>query len=351
MAIRDPAASAPLLPDEEPSPQDKLGADRSRSFEVSQSIGLALGRRLLLGLGTIVAVSILVFAAVEIIPVDPAMHALGRDSTPEQREAFRERMNLNDPPVTRYLHWAGQMARGEFGTSVISGRPVAPTLINRLQYTILLGLTALITSVSIGLLLAIWAARRRGSALDLALTTSAIALTSMPEFVLALGVLLIGASKLGLFPVTSTGITDGNLSALVLPTITLTLVAGAYVFRLARVSIIETLAAPYVRTAILNGFSPRRIIWRHVLPNAGGVIVNVVALNAIFLLSGVIVIENVFAYPGIGTLLVQAIKSGDLPMIEAVAVVTAVMLVAINLIADGVVVLIEPRLRTRAGTG
>jgi peptide/nickel transport system permease protein len=115
--------------------------------------------------------------------------------------------------------------------------------------------------------------------------------------------------------------------------------------------VIETLAAPYVRTAILNGFSPRRILWRHVLPNAGAVIVNVIALNAIFLLSGVIVIENVFAYPGIGTLMVQAIQAKDLPIVEAVAVVTAVILVTVNLIADGLVLLAVPRLRTRGAGG
>jgi peptide/nickel transport system permease protein len=120
----------------------------------------------------------------------------------------------------------------------------------------------------------------------------------------------------------------------------------AYIFRLARVSIIESLSAPYVRTAILNGFSPNRILWRHVLPNAGAVIVNVIALNAIFLLSGVIVIENVFAYPGIGTLMVQAIQSKDLPIVEAIAVTTAALLVCINMLADGLVLLAVPRLRT-----
>ena len=151
-------------------------------------------------------------------------------------------------------------------------------------------------------------ARRRGSVSDTGLSIIAIALTSVPEFVLALIVLLAGATELNLFPVTSGGIATGHIKALVLPTITLGLGAGAYVYRLARVSIAEALSAPYVRTAVLNGFSPARILWRHVLPNASAVIVNVVALNAIYLVSGVIVIENVFAYPGIGTLLVQAIE-------------------------------------------
>ena len=183
------------------------------------------------------------------------------------------------------------------------------------------------------------------------MSIGAIAITSVPEFVLALLILLVLASQLRLFPVTSTGVAKGELSGLVLPILALSLAATAYIFRLARVSIIETLSAPYVRTAILNGFSPSRILWRHALPNAGAVIVNVVALNAIFLLSGVIVIENVFAYPGIGTLMVQAIQAKDLPIVEAVAVVTAAILVTVNLLADGLVLLAVPRLRTRRGGG
>ncbi len=212
-------------------------------------------------------------------------------------------------------------------------------------------MTALIVSVVVGLPLAVWAARHRDSPLDLGLSIGAIGITSVPEFVLALLILLLFASQLRWFPVTSTGVAEGEYAGLVLPIVVLSLAAIAYIFRLARVSIVETLAAPYVRTAVLNGFSPNRILWRHVLPNAGAVIVNVIALNAIFLLSGVIVIENVFAYPGIGTLMVQAIQAKDLPIVEAVAVVTAAILVTVNLIADGLVLLAVPRLRTRGAGG
>jgi peptide/nickel transport system permease protein len=304
-----------------------------------------LAKRLVVAIATIIASSLLVFAAVEIVPVDPALHALGRDSTEEQRAAFRERMHLNDPPLERYLRWASLMAPGDFGASVISARPVAPVLAQRIKYSAILAAASLLLSIVVGLPLAMSSARRRGSVSDTGLSIIAIALTSVPEFVLALIVLLAGATELNLFPVTSGGIATGHIKALVLPTITLGLGAGAYVYRLARVSIAEALSAPYVRTAVLNGFSPARILWRHVLPNASAVIVNVVALNAIYLVSGVIVIENVFAYPGIGTLLVQAIESKDLPVVEAVAVVTATLLVTINLVADGIVLLVSPRLR------
>jgi peptide/nickel transport system permease protein len=326
---------------------ERQNADRA----AVRALGLALGRRILVGVATVVAVSMLVFVAVEIIPIDPAMHALGRESTPEQRALFRQRMHLDDPPVERYLRWGGHLLQGDFGTSVISGRPVGPLLADRLKNSLGLGLIALAFSVAAGIPLAVWAARHRDSGLDLGLSISAIAITSVPEFVLALLILLLLASELRWFPVASTGVAQGNLSGLVLPALSLGLAATAYVFRLARVSIVETLSAPYVRTAVLRGFSPGRILWRHVLPNASAVVINVVALNAIFLLSGVIVIENVFAYPGIGTLMVQAIQAKDLPIIEAVAVVTAALLVTVNLFADGLVLLAVPRLRIHAAGG
>jgi peptide/nickel transport system permease protein len=314
-------------------------------------MGIAFARRLVVATATVVAVTILVFVTVEIVPIDPALHALGRESTEEQRAVFRERMHLNDPPLQRYLHWAGNLLRGDFGTSVISGRPVAPLLAQRVVNTAILGGAALVLSILLGLPLAIWAARHRDSGLDIGLSIGAIAITSMPEFVLALLALLVFASQLRWLPVTSTGVADGSYAGLVLPVLVLTLAAVAYIFRLARVSIIETLAAPYVRTAVLNGFSQNRVLWRHVLPNASAVIINVVALNAIFLLSGVVVIENVFAYPGIGTLMVQAIQAKDLPIVEAVTVITAVVLVAVNLLADAIVMVAVPRLRPTVGIG
>ena len=342
-AASEPGSAAVGLP--------TVGRRPGGTLQAIAAIARALGRRIVAAVATVIAVSMLVFVAIEIVPIDPAMHALGRESTAEQRALFRQRMHLDDPPLERYLRWGGNLLRGDFGTSVVSGRPVAPLLAQRLRNTAILGMTALVVSVAVGVPLAVWAARHRDSPLDLGLSIGAIAITSVPEFVLALLILLVFASQLRWFPVTSTRVADGDYAGLVLPILVLSLAAIAYIFRLARVSIIETLAAPYVRTAVLNGFSPNRILWRHVLPNAGAVIVNVIALNAIFLLSGVIVIENVFAYPGIGTLMVQAIQAKDLPIVEAVAVVTAAILVTVNLIADGLVLLAVPRLRARGGGG
>ena len=313
-------------------------------------VAVTILRRAALALLTVWIVSVVVFAALNILPADPTTAALGPEATPEMRAAYRRLMNLDLPPIPRYLRWAEGMLRGDFGISVVSRNPIGPELAQRFFLTAILGLSALLLSVMLALPLAVWSARRAGRILDVTVSAAAIAVSAVPEFVIAIGVIVVFVANLRWFPVSSNAIAEGDLRALVLPVLTLTLGAAAYVFRHARVSVIETLSAPYVRTAVLNGFSPSRILWLHVMPNAAVVVVNAVALNAIALLSGVIVVESVFGYPGLGQLLVQAIVANDFPKIEAVAVVTTALLVLINLLADGVVLLLDPRLRTRVAS-
>ena len=310
----------------------------------------ALLRRTALAALTVLIVSVVVFGALNVLPADPTTAALGPEATPEMRAAYRRLMNLDLPPTSRYLRWAGGMLRGDFGISVVSRNPIGPELAQRFALTAVLGLTALVLSVVLALPLAVRAARRAGRVFDVTVSAVAIAVSAVPEFVVAIGVVVVFVSNLRLFPVSSNSIVEGDLAALVLPVLTLTLGAAAYVFRHARVSVIETMSAPYVRTAVLNGFSPARILWRHVMPNAAVVVVNAVALNAITLLSGVIVVEAVFGYPGLGQLLVQALVANDFPKIEAVAVVTTALLVVINLLADGAVLVLDPRLRTHVAS-
>lgn len=311
----------------------------------------AMLRRMALGVLTVWIVSLIVFSALNILPADPATAALGHEATPEMRAAYRRLMNLDLPPTMRYLRWAGGMLHGDFGVSVISRNPIAPELAQRFTFTAILGITSLVLSVLVALPLAVLSARQSQRPLDVGISALAIAVSAVPEFVVAIGVVVIFVSVLKLFPVSSGRIAQGDLQALVLPMITLTLGAAAYVFRHARVSVVETMGAPYVRRAILNGFSPNRVLWLHVMPNAVVVVVNAVALNAITLLSGVIVVENVFGYPGLGQLLVQALNANDFPKVEGVAVVTATLLAAINILADGAVLLLEPRLRTQVASG
>lgn len=308
-------------------------------------------RRVAIAALTVWLVSVLVFAAIQLNPTNPAIVALGAQSTHRARIIFDHRMHLDLPPVQRYLEWVGGIIHGDFGTSVINGLPIHDLVLQRLWFTALLAIISIIVSTLLALPLAVFAARRVGSATEIGLSTGAVALSAIPDFVLALGVLLLGAVVFRAFPVTSTGVADGDYSGLVLPAITIVLGAAAYVFRLARVSVVETLSAPYARAATLRGFSRRRVLWRHILPNASIVVVHVVALNAISLMAGQIIVENVFAYPGLGTLLVQSINNNDLPVIEAVAVLTAAFLVVINLLADGLVHVLDPRIRQRAVRG
>lgn len=304
-----------------------------------------LGFKFLAGLTTIWIASMVVFAAVEVLPQDPARAALGIESTAAQREAFREANGLNDPAVTRYLRWAGGMVQGDFGSSIVSGRPIADELGPRLYYTAMLALAATALSVLVGLPLALFAGRRPGGAFDASTNLTTLTLHAVPEFALGIVLAWVFASQLDLLPLVSTGIQDGDFRAFVLPTVTLGLVGISYVYRFSRVGVIEAGQAPFVRSAALRGVSPLRVTTHHVLPVASSAVINVVALNAIYLLGGVVVVENVFSYPGLGTLLITAVESNDLPMIEAVAVVTAALLVTINLLADAFVVLLNPRTR------
>ena len=321
------------------------GAHRPRRW----GLAATFVRQTTTGLLTVALASVVVFMAVEVLPRDPARTALGNESTEAQRREFRELHGLDDGAPERYVRWAGGMVRGDFGESIISQRPIADELWPRLFRTAVLAVAAVAISVAIGIPLALRAARRPGGVFDTGANVSSAAVSAVPEFVVGLVLVYVFASTWGVFPVLSNRVDQGEWSGLVLPALTLGLAAVSYVFRFARVGVVEVAGSPYVRSARLRGFSERRLMWRHVLPVASSAVVNVVALNAIYLLGGVIVIENLFAYPGLGTLLIGGVEDNDLPVIEAVAVVTAALLVIVNLCADAVVALLNPRLRGGPG--
>jgi peptide/nickel transport system permease protein len=303
-------------------------------------------RSVLTGLLTLWVVSLVIFVLVDLYPKDPAFAALGSESTPEQRERFREAMHLDDPPVVRYGRWLGDMVRGDFGVSTVSARPFSAELMGRLWNSIVLMLASFALSVALALPMAVFAARRAGGRLDTLLSSVALTVAGLPSYVLGFFFLLLLASQLRLLPVLSSGVATGDLRAYALPVLVLAVEGWSHTFRLARVNIVETLSAPYVRSAILRGFSSRRILWRHVMPNVMPSIVNVLALNAIYLFTGVIVIENVFAYPGLGTMLRSAIGANDFPMIQAIALIMSAMVIGTNMLADAAVVALSPRLRS-----
>jgi peptide/nickel transport system permease protein len=322
--------------------------ERSRAQRPMGGFLRALLRRLIVAAATVFVASVVVFAAVEVLPRDPARTALGNESTVEQRELFRDKYGLNDPASTRYLRWGRGVVHGDFGESVISHRPITDELWTRLKNTAILASLAVAISVMVGIPLAMRAAKKPGGAFDLSANLWSITVSAVPEFVLGLTLVYVFASRLDILPVLSNNVNRGEWKGLVLPSLTLGLAAVSYVFRFARLGVIEAADAPFVRAARLRGVPERRVRWRHVLPVASSAVVNVVALNAIYLLGGVIVVESVFAYPGLGTLLVTGVRDNDLPMIEAVAVVTAALLVLVNVIADVVVIVLNPRLRQGA---
>ena len=295
---------------------------------------------------TLWVVSVVIFGLVNILPTDSAFVALGHESTAEQRAVFRETMHLNDPPAERYLGWLRGILHGDFGVSAVSDRPIADDILTRLKFTSILAVSALLLSIAISVPLALYAATRAGGKVDTIVTAGALSVSALPEYVIGLVLLVILSGDLHLLPPLSFDVVDGGLIGYFLPVLTLALVAAAYTYRFARVNVVEAMSAPYVRAAVLRGFTSRRILWAHIVPNASAAVVNVVALNIVALFSGVIVIENVFAYPGLGTALLDAINGKDFPSVEAIALIMSGLIIGTNVLADVVVLALTPRLRT-----
>jgi peptide/nickel transport system permease protein len=305
-------------------------------------------QRLALGLLTLLAISVLIFGAVELLPGDVAEEVLGQNATPETVAAYRTRLGLDRPPVERYFKWLGDALRGDFGESLVSGRPIAELIGDRLGATAFLaGLSALIAvplALGLGILAALW----RNSLFDRTVNVATLTSISFPEFFVAY-ILIYVLAQSGLFPSMS-NITPGmdlgeRIWRSALPAFTLTLVVTAHMMRMTRAAIINLLASQYVEMARLKGVPPALVILRHALPNAIAPIVNVVALNLAWLVTGVVVVEVVFVYPGLGQLLVDSVAKRDMTVVQAACLLFAVVYVLLNLAADVIGILSNPRLR------
>jgi peptide/nickel transport system permease protein len=307
-------------------------------------------RRLAFGLLTLFVVSVVVFAATQVLPGDAARAALGRTATPERLEALRLQLHLDRPVVTQYLLWLKGILAAEPGISMASGKPVLEMVAPRAATSaILVVLTALI-GIPPSLGLGILAAVRRGRSVDVTLSVAALALAALPEFVVGIGLILIFATNLlhWLPPVSMVAPTQSVLDRpiiLVLPMITLSLVVFPYIFRMMRSAMIEVLASDYMEMAKLKGLTPARLIFRHALPNALAPAVQVVALNLAYLAGGIVVVEFVFGYPGIGQGLMESIISRDIPSIQLMVLALAAIYVLLNVAADLVAMLLTPKLR------
>jgi peptide/nickel transport system permease protein len=309
-----------------------------------------LASRIAYTVAVLVAVSMLVFVVTELLPGNVVTMILGTDATPEDVARLERLMGLNDPPVTRYARWASGVVRGDFGESLRMQRPIGPVLADRLANSLVLAGAAFLIVALGGIALGLVTALREGSRTDRTLSAIAVVGTSLPEFVTGTVLVLLFAG--GLFrilpPSGYEGFKAGPVDALVhlvLPALSLAVILTAYVGRVTRTSVIDTLRSDYVRTARLKGLPANTVVVRHVLPNALVPTITVLFMNLGWMFGGIVVVEEIFVFPGIGRLMLFGISERDWPVIQACAIVIASVYVIGNLVGDLLVLAINPRLR------
>jgi len=307
-----------------------------------------IAKRLALGLLTLFVVSLLIFGATELLPGDFAEEFLGQSATPETVAAIRRELGLDLPMHTRYIEWLTGVLQGDFGNSLSNRRPVIELISTRLGNTLFLALYAAAIAVPLSLMLGILAALFRNSFFDRFSNASALTSISFPEFFVAYILIFLLAGRGGMFPSMASFRGDPSFAEMLyrtfLPAFTLTLVVTAHMMRMTRAAIINLLASPYIEMARLKGMKPMRVIVRHALPNALAPIINVIALNLAYLITGVVVVEVVFVFPGLGQLMVDSVAARDMPVVQGVALIFAAAYVLLNLTADVLATLSNPRL-------
>ena len=307
-------------------------------------------RRLFYSLITLLIIAVVVFVAVEFLPGDTATAYLGREATPQRLANLRAELGLDRPATERFARWLGDALRGDFGMSLARDKPVVDLIGVRLRNSLLLGLSAALIGIPLALGLGIIAGLTRDRAPDLLISTAALIAMTLPEFVTATFLILVFSISLQLFPAVT--VVPANapilelLPNLVLPIVTLTLIMVAHILRMVRTSVIDVMTSDYVQMATLSGISYRRVVLRHALPNALLPAISITALTIAWLLGGLVIIEVVFNYPGLGTLLLDAIHTRDFPLVQGIALATAGVYVVVNLGADVLTLLLNPRLRT-----
>jgi len=308
-------------------------------------------RRLLLSVLTLFVVSVIIFAATQALPGDAARSILGRGATPEALENLRQQLGLNEPAVQQYLYWIGDFLTGDLGTSLAANIPVTELLSDRILYSSFLMLVAALVSIPLGIVIGAVSARRRDSAFDHTMSMTTLGLAALPEFVVGLTlVVLFSTTIFQWLPgvvVTEPGVGPWHYpKELILPTATLVIAVVPYTARIMRASMVEILESDYVEMARLKGLPERLVLWRHAVPNGLAPTFQVAALNLAYLAGGIVVVETVFNYPGIGLALVEAVQSRDMPVVQALALLIAGLYVVLNMLADIATILVSPRLRT-----
>jgi len=307
-----------------------------------------VAKRLGLGILTIIVVSVIIFVGVEALPGDLATAILGQGATPETVAAFRKELKLDLPPHVRYFAWLGDFMKGDLGTSLANKRPIAELIGWRFANTIFLAASAAVISVPLAILLGLLAALYRGSWFDNAISTTTLSAISFPEFFIAYILIALLSVKLIVFPSIS-NINDQmsfwtKIHAIILPSLTLTFIVTAHMMRQTRAAIINVLASSYIEMAHLKGLKRMRVIVLHAFPNALSPVINVVAINLAYLVVGVVLVEVVFVYPGLGQLLVDSVAKRDIPVVQASGLIFACVYISLNLLADILSILSNPRL-------
>jgi peptide/nickel transport system permease protein len=308
-------------------------------------------RRFLLGILILLLVSIVVFSATQALPGNAAQAALGRQATPARLAALTKQLHLNESAPAQYWHWLSGIIRGHLGTSTSTQGPVTKLISGPLANSAFLVAISALVAVPLSIALGVLMAVKRDKLPDHILSTGTLVLAALPEFVIGIGLIVLFATNVShVFPAVSIippGEHAWNVpNVVVLPAATLVLAVTPYISRIMRGSMVEVLESEYVTMARLKGLSNRTVIWRHAVPNAIVPAIQVSALQLAYMAGGVVLVEYVFSYPGIGSALVDAVGNRDIPVVQALVIIIAAVYVVVNLVADLLTIVVTPRLRT-----
>jgi len=308
-----------------------------------------IAQRLGLGILTLLAASVLIFAGTEILPGDLASAILQNSATPESLAELRSELGLNRPAPVRYVEWLGNAVQGDLGRSLANHRDVAEELAPRVKNTLFLAVYAALIAVPLAVALGLAAAIWQGSVYDRVVNFVTLLTISVPEYLVGYLLVKYLSVRLGWFPSLANVTPDTSLlerlDLAFLPMVTLVLVVVAHMMRMTRASVLQIMASPYIEMAFLKGLPKSRVVVRHAFPNALAPIINVIALNMAYLIVGVVVVEAVFVYPGLGQLMVDAVSKHDVPVVQACGLIFAAAFILLNMTADIMAILSNPRLR------
>lgn len=319
------------------------------SVILDDGLGALVARKLAAGLLLLVAVSALIFAGTQILTGDVATAMLGQNATPTAIAAIRAELGLDQPALLRYGSWLANLLHGDFGISYASRQNIASSIGLRLGNTLFLAAVTAVLAIPISVALGIVAILNRNDWIDRCVTTLTRSAVALPEFFVGYVLIMFLSVQYGWFDSSSTvfpgmRLTD-RLAAITLPTITLALAIIGHMTNMTRAALINVLASPYIEMAVLKGVPHSRVIWRHALPNALAPIINVIAINLAYLVVGVVVVEVVFVYPGMGQYMVDSVAKRDIPVVQACSLIFATVYIGLNIMADLATLIANPRLR------